>query len=203
MARTGATPLTESLNLSDPATGSEDLFASPSRTTKQKSHQKPHPEPSDLNTAGVPSREPPGHADPDSEQAHEAALRRELAGIRSVNEVIEGVVKSLEQAKGNMDAVSRTVTNASSLLHTWTRILSQTEHNQRLILNSSWQGASEDISAMETEAVRRRQEQERKEMEEMQRREASAVEGPEEEDVEPGGPRVVVTSELRGKADAG
>lgn len=103
MARTGATPLTESLNLSDPATGSEDLFASPSRTTKQKPHQKPHPEPSNPNTAGVSSREPPDLADLDSEQAHEAALRRELAGIRSVNEVIEGVVKSLEQAKGNMD----------------------------------------------------------------------------------------------------
>lgn len=78
-------------------------------------------------------------------------------------------------------AVSRTVTNASSLLHTWTRILSQTEHNQRLILNPSWQGASEDISAMETEAVRRRQEQERKEMEEVQRREASARKAEEDE----------------------
>lgn len=103
MARTGATPIAESLNLSDPATDSEDLFASPSRITKQKPHLKPHPEPSNLNATGASSREPPGHADLDTEQAHEAALRRELAGIRSINEVIEGVVKSLEQAKGNMD----------------------------------------------------------------------------------------------------
>ena len=103
MARTGATPATESLNLSDPATDSEDLFAPPSRTTKPKLYQKPHPEPSILHTAAASSREPPGHAGLESEQAHEAALRRELAGIRSVNEVIEGVVKSLEQAKGNMD----------------------------------------------------------------------------------------------------
>lgn len=103
MARTGATPTTEPLDLSDPATDSEDLFASPSRTTKEKPSQQTRPEPSNLNTSGVSSREPSGDADRDSEQARGAALRRELAGIRSINEVIEGVITSLEQAKGNMD----------------------------------------------------------------------------------------------------
>lgn len=104
MARTGATPTTELLDLSDPATDSEDLFASPSRTVKQKrSSQQTRPEPGNLNTTDNSSREPRHDADLDSEQAHEAALRRELAGIRSINEVIEGVVNSLEQARGNMD----------------------------------------------------------------------------------------------------
>lgn len=77
--------------------------------------------------------------------------------------------------------MSHTVANASTLLHTWTRILSQTEHNQCLILNSSWQGASQDISALETETVHRRQEQERKQVEEVQRREASARKAEEDE----------------------
>lgn len=96
-------PTTETLDLSDPATDPEDLFASPSRTTKKKPGQQTRPEPSHLNTSGASSREPPGDADLDSQQAHEAALRQELAGIRRINEVVEGVVNSLEQAKGNMD----------------------------------------------------------------------------------------------------
>lgn len=103
MARTGATPATASLDLSDPATDSEDLFASPSRAAKKKPGQKTHPEPRNLDTSAVSSREPSGNPDLDCEQTHEAALRRELAGIRSINEVIEGVVNSLEQAKGNME----------------------------------------------------------------------------------------------------
>lgn len=103
MARAGATSPTEPLNLTDPATDSEDLFASPSLSTKKKPGQQTRPEPGNLNASGASSREPPGDTDIDSEKAHEAALRRELAGIRSINQVIEGVVNSLEQAKGNMD----------------------------------------------------------------------------------------------------
>lgn len=104
MARAGARSQTEPLNLSDPATDSEDLFASPcSLSTKKKPGQQTRPELGNLNASGASSREPPGDADVDSEKAHEAALHRELAGIRSINQVIEGVVNSLDQAKGNMD----------------------------------------------------------------------------------------------------
>lgn len=35
-------------------------------------------------------------------EAREAALRRELEGVRNINEVIEGVLGTLERAKGNM-----------------------------------------------------------------------------------------------------
>lgn len=70
--------------------------------------------------------------------------------------------------------VSRTVNSASILLKTWTRILSQAEHNQRLILNPNWQGASQDIIDMENEAARKQQEAERRELELQQRREAAA-----------------------------
>jgi hypothetical protein len=37
-----------------------------------------------------------------TEEAREAALRRELESIRGVNKVIEGVVESLQKAKDNM-----------------------------------------------------------------------------------------------------
>ncbi|PQE11259.1 dash complex subunit duo1 protein [Rutstroemia sp. NJR-2017a BVV2] len=67
--------------------------------------------------------------------------------------------------------VSRTVTSASTLLNTWTRILSQTEHNQRLILNPNWRGATQDIIDMENETVLKAQAAERRAAEEERRRE--------------------------------
>ena len=177
MAPVGVTPADlNSLSLSNSdAEDTEDLFASPSMLTKAR---RPQQSPEDLKF------QPP--ADPsDTEQghtaAHEASLRRELASVRSMNQVISGVVDSLEKAKTNMETVSATVFNASNLLTTWTRILSQTEHNQRLILNSRWQGASQDIADGENEVLLRRQEKERREAEEASREEARAREKEEEE----------------------
>ncbi|KAF2727688.1 hypothetical protein EJ04DRAFT_581868 [Polyplosphaeria fusca] len=109
-----------------------------------------------------------------TEEAREAALRRELESVRNVNKVIEDVVDSLQKAKDNMDTVSKTVHNASTLLQTWTRILSQTEHNQRLILNPQWQGATQDLADIQSEEVMRQQAAERREAEDQARREAAA-----------------------------
>ncbi|PVH94817.1 hypothetical protein DM02DRAFT_481445, partial [Periconia macrospinosa] len=109
-----------------------------------------------------------------TEEAREAALRRELESVRNVNKVIEGVVESLEKAKNNMDTVSRTVNNASTLLQTWTRILSQTEHNQRLILNPQWQGATQDLADIQDEEAQRQHAAERRAAEEQARKEAAA-----------------------------
>jgi hypothetical protein len=38
-----------------------------------------------------------------TDEARDAALRQELQNIRSINEVIEGVVESLGKAKSNME----------------------------------------------------------------------------------------------------
>lgn len=70
--------------------------------------------------------------------------------------------------------VSRTVSSASTLLNTWTRILSQTEHNQRLILNPNWQGATQDVADMENETILKQQAAERREQELLRQREAAA-----------------------------
>ena len=86
-----ATPDIGKLDLSDSDT--EDLFASPSRTSKLNKTQ-------DSSSGPTPRS---GESKYDAEQAHEAALKRELESVRSINEVIEGVVSSLERAKGNMD----------------------------------------------------------------------------------------------------
>lgn len=71
--------------------------------------------------------------------------------------------------------------NASTLLNTWMRILSQTEHNQRLVLNPSWRGATQDLSDVENERLQRRQEKERRLAEEVQKREAAMRKAAEDE----------------------
>lgn len=70
---------------------------------------------------------------------------------------------------------------ASTLLNTWTRILSQTEHNQRLILNPNWHGTNQDMSNIENENISKQQEKDRRQLEEAQRREASQKKMEEEE----------------------
>ncbi|CAL3970881.1 hypothetical protein PZA11_007290 [Diplocarpon coronariae] len=144
----------------------EDLFASPSRASKI--NQKKLPTKQAESNAPAQRNEESNY---NTEQAREATLQRELESVRSINEVIEGVISSLETARGNMDKVSRTVTSASTLLNTWTRILSQTEHNQRLILNPNWQGASQDVADMENEVVMKAQAAERRAAEEERSRE--------------------------------
>jgi hypothetical protein len=89
---TMAAPDVGRLDLSE--SDSEDLFASPSRASKpaQKSTKQ---------TEAAPSRKEESKYD--VEQAREASLQRELESVRNINNVIEGVVNSLECARGNMD----------------------------------------------------------------------------------------------------
>jgi hypothetical protein len=96
-----ATPDFGKLDLSDSDT--EDLFASPSRASKPKS--KPNHKPTE-STNAPPQRN--GESKYDAEQARNAALQTELESVRSINQVIEGVVSSLEAAKGNMDVCKET-----------------------------------------------------------------------------------------------
>ncbi|KOS44300.1 hypothetical protein ACN38_g4759 [Penicillium nordicum] len=160
----------ERLQLSDDDT--EDLWNSPSKRMAQK---KINPRTSDEKATPEPRASHDGE-DPlfDQQEAREAALQTELQGVRNINEVIEGLLGSLDSAKGNMETVSQTVTSASTLLNTWTRILSQTEHNQRLILNPNWQGATQDVVDIENQAIQRQQAAERREQALQQQREAAA-----------------------------
>ncbi|KAJ5989122.1 hypothetical protein N7481_004332 [Penicillium waksmanii] len=167
----------ERLQLSDEDT--EDLWDSPSKrqtrqTFKQRSseeHIAPEPRPIQDNSDNAFDRE----------EAREAALHHELQSVRNINEVLEGLLGSIDRAKGNMETVSKTVTSASTLLNTWTRILSQTEHNQRLILNPNWQGATQDVADIENEAIEKQQAAERRERALQEQREAAARRAEEEE----------------------
>ncbi|KAK0709575.1 DASH complex subunit Duo1-domain-containing protein [Lasiosphaeria miniovina] len=163
----------------------EDLFASPSAE-----RQQPQPE-----RAKTPANQ---NSRFDAEEARETALRRELEGVRNINEVIEGVIATLERAKGNMGTVSKTVDNASALLNTWTRILSQTEYNQRLILNPDWNGATQDLADIENEALQKQRDAERRAAEAERRREEARRKA-EDEDRQ----RTAGTAPPRGAASRG
>lgn len=68
-------------------------------------------------------------------------------------------------------ALSTAQEGTCSLLNTWTRILSQTEHNQRLVLHPGWKGLTEDLAEQEAEALEKQRAAECKAAEEEQRRE--------------------------------
>ncbi|TKA71571.1 hypothetical protein B0A55_07677 [Friedmanniomyces simplex] len=150
----------------------EDVFSSPeSGETTQKQT------PTSTNSSAH-KKQQRAHNQCETREAH---LRAELERVREVNRVIENVAASLEKAKANMGTVQRTVESASTLLGTWTRILSQIEHNQRLILNPNWQGATQDLEDAENEDARRQQEAERRVVEEQRRREEAQRRAEEEE----------------------
>ncbi|KAH1435203.1 hypothetical protein KXX32_009017 [Aspergillus fumigatus] len=158
---------------------SDDLWNSPSKRRSNKPTHHTVPEERSTTPETRPSHDEGTLFD--RQEAREAALQHELQTVRNINQVIEGLLSSLDRAKGNMDTVARTVDSASTLLNTWTRILSQTEHNQRLILNTNWQGALQDIADMENEELLRQQAAERRERELQQQREAAARKAEEEE----------------------
>jgi len=166
------TPDVSKLNLHDRKADEEDaeenLFASPESGATTSKHT-PTSQPS--TSAQKPAQEHPDSRPQQSLEEHETRLRAELARVREINTIISNVTTSLQKAQSNMSTVHRTVQHASTLLATWTRILSQTEHNQRLILNPAWGGASRDLEEMEEDEVKRRQDVERRVAEEERRRE--------------------------------
>ncbi|KAL0934282.1 DASH complex subunit Duo1 [Colletotrichum truncatum] len=156
----------------------EDIWASPGpdgHPAPSSDRPKTPATPKTPKTPKTPANQPTTYD-------REAALRKELEGVRNINVAIEGIINTLEKAKGNMNTVSSTVSNASTLLNTWTRILSQTEHNQRLILNPNWRGASQDLVEVEAEALHKQQQAERRAAEEERRREAVRRKREEEEE---------------------
>ncbi|CAI4219886.1 unnamed protein product [Parascedosporium putredinis] len=154
----------------------EDIWASPTADKPVRSQSVERPRtPKTPKTPKTPTRA----ASPTYD--HEAALRKELEGVKNVNRAIEGVIGTLERAQANMGTVSGTVSNASALLNTWTRILSQTEHNQRLVLNPSWKGSTQDILDIEAEAIQKQQAAERRALEVERRREEAKRRAEEEE----------------------
>lgn len=100
MATPNAVDEMDRLQLTDEDT--EDLWASPSKRQK-----KPNPAKDNTESGNMPESSHPRNGDTlyDREEAKEVALRNELESVRNINQVIEGVVESLERAKGNMEVL--------------------------------------------------------------------------------------------------
>lgn len=103
-AKTMATSDIGALDLSD--SDDDSLLASPSKPQPRTHATK------DQRT---------GESRYDAEEARNAALQRELEGVRSINEVIEGVVSSLERAKGNMEVGTFTCRTINGVALTYFR----------------------------------------------------------------------------------
>ena len=106
MASNGVSSQMNDLHLSD--TDTEDLFASPSHVEQKKAQKSKRLVSENTQIAKTPassSKPNPtsGESKYDTEEAREAALRKELVGIRNINQVVEGVIESLDKSKGNMD----------------------------------------------------------------------------------------------------
>lgn len=95
-------PNIDALNLSD--SDDDALFDTPAARKNKKQTQ-------DAEADAGKARAKESHYT--TEEAREAALRRELDSIRNVNKVIEGVVESLQKAKNNME-VSLVVVQAKA-----------------------------------------------------------------------------------------
>lgn len=93
-------PNMDDLNLSD--TDTDALFDSPPTYKKKSKTLTPNADPSsEPPSVGQKSRTGESHYS--TQEAREAALRKELESVRNVNRVIEDVVESLEKARNNMD----------------------------------------------------------------------------------------------------
>lgn len=98
MSTPSAAEAMDKLQLSDEDT--EDLWTSPSKRQKKPRSTKDGTDSGDIPESSHPRNDETLY---DREEAREVALRNELESVRNINQVIEGVVGSLEHAKGNME----------------------------------------------------------------------------------------------------
>lgn len=106
-----------------------------------------------------------------TEEEREQTLIAELDQVRQVNDVMEGVLESIDTAEVNLETVLTTTKNANKVLDTWVSILSQTEHTKNLLFNEQWHGATKDDELQQERevALQQKREKERQERERKQR----------------------------------
>nr|ASF90247.1 hypothetical protein SPAR05597 [Bartheletia paradoxa] len=122
-------------------------------------------------------------------EAREEQLQAALAGLRGINDVFGGYVGALEAAKTHNQRFTLQVSHTNALLDKYIEILGQTEHTQRLVLDETWHGGTEDtnlqalatqVAALAAEAAAARAEQnareELRQQEEAREREQAARE---------------------------
>jgi hypothetical protein len=92
-------PDTEAWNLSD---SDDNLFDTPAPLSKDKSAATAAAK-SNTGANGKPTEKPTRYDTEEAGKARDEQLKIELENVRRINQVIEGVVESLEKAKANMN----------------------------------------------------------------------------------------------------
>ncbi|KAK9729279.1 hypothetical protein K7432_000429 [Basidiobolus ranarum] len=110
--------------------------------------------------------------DSDNEQEF---LAEELRKAQQLNFALCKVKDNLSGARTKLQHFSNTVGQTESLLNIWSKLLSQTEHTQKLLSDPNWEGVSLDnlrIQQLHAEKEKREKEaKERREREERRKRE--------------------------------
>lgn len=127
-----------------------------------------------LNSLKVRLNEDEPHQEDITAEERQQTLEAELEQVRQVNDVMDGVNEAIEKSESDLDVVLNTVQNTDKLLDMWVKILSQTEHTQKLLSDPNWQGLTRDdeLQAEREAALARKEEQERLEKERRQQQEA-------------------------------
>ena len=81
-------------------------------------------------------------------------LDRELLHLRRLNATVERVIAAVDASSDNTKSVDATVVNADKLLDLYIRVLGRADAAQRLVLDPSWRGASDDVTRMDSELRR-------------------------------------------------
>ncbi|ANB15402.1 DASH complex subunit DUO1 [Sugiyamaella lignohabitans] len=90
----------------------------------------------------------------------QTALNAELDQVRQINGLVQDVLQSVNHTNSNLESALISSTNSNQLLDMWVRILSQTEHTQRLLSNRNWQGQTKDEQLIAERALEKARQEE-------------------------------------------
>ncbi|KAF8326672.1 DASH complex subunit Duo1-domain-containing protein [Cantharellus anzutake] len=132
------------------------------------------------------SQEPALHP---QQLTEEERLRRQLFDMQRINASFNEYFAALSAVRDRQQSLASKVENTKQLLDRYVAILGQAEHNARLLLDPTWEGAQadserinearareeEEIRKAKEEEMRREEERQRQEEEEQKKLAASAV----------------------------
>lgn len=101
-------------------------------------------------------------------------LEVELHTVQMYNQLIEGIVSTIGHAEHNVESMLEATRRADALLNAWVKILSYTEHAQKLLHDPQWQGISKD-NELQAEREKLLEQKRAKERAEKERREREAA----------------------------
>lgn len=101
-------------------------------------------------------------------------LEVELHTVQMYNQLIEGIISTLGHAEQNVESMLEATRRADALLDAWVKVISYTEHAQKLLHDPQWQGISKD-NELQAEREKLLEQKRAKERADKERREREAA----------------------------